>query len=809
MLSDLGRDSRCAIRTWKRNPGFAIVAIATLALGIGAATAVFSIVEAILLQPLPYAASDRLVAIWDGHITDRNLAKIFASYDDFENWRNHSESFERIAAATWATGEQILTGYGAAKIVLAIPASVDFFSMLGVAPLIGRTFEQADVVRGCTVVLAHRFWRNTLSSPADIVGRSLAVGDRACTSIGVMPERFAFYPDAADMWTLITPNREQLPKDRYQGVGVFGLLRPGVARERAQAEVEALHRQQHAHDAHGTAFLPTVYPLQEEFTWLAGRNLRLTLWMLFAAVNGVLLIACVNVANLLLARSLVRQREFAIWSALGSGRSRIARQVLTEALLLGVSGSAIGVLLAQAAIQYLRASTPIELPPGVVPAVNSYVLSFAIVLAMLTTLFFGVVPAWRAATADVSGMLMSTSRTVAGRPAGHLVGKILIAVQMSCAMTLVITATLLGQSIVRLGSAPLGFNPDGLLTLTVKLPQTRYAAPDRRGEFYRTLVAALDPIPGAQGVAVSTTLLRGRTNSLLLVDGRPDPRPDTSAPDVGQDFVSTDYFAVLGVPLRLGRSFESADRQGTAAVSIVNEALARKYFAGVDPIGQRIRTPNTEWSTIVGVVGNQKTLSVYQEMNWVDAPLVYRPLAQSPPLEATVAIRAAAPDSIGATIQRFVSSLDADVPVANLQTMRHRISRDLAYPQFRAAVLAGFAAFALLLAFVGLYAVLSQLVAQRTHEFGVRVALGASAGDIARLVGLQGGVPTIIGLATGMSSVFAFERFMSSLLYGVKAVDPATLASIGALLLMLAGLAMLVPARRATSVDPMVALRAE
>src|SRR5919197_978206 len=479
MLSDVGRDSRYAIRTWKRNPGFAIVAIATLALGIGAATAVFSIVEAILLQPLPYAASDRLVAIWDGHITDRNLAKIFTAYDDFENWRNHAESFERIAAATWATGEQILTGYGAAKIVLAIPASVDFFSMLGVAPLMGRTFEQADLVRGCTVVLAHRFWRNTLSSPADIVGRSLALGDRACTVVGVMPERFAFYPNAADMWTLITPNREQLPKDRYQGVGVFGLLRAGVTRERAQAEVEALHRQQHEHDAHGSAFAPTVYSLQEEFTWLAGRNLRLTLWVLFAAVSGVLLI--------------------------------------------------------ETAIAYLRGSTPVELPPGVVLSVNGYVLAFAIALSMLTTLFFGVAPAWRAARADASGLLMSASRTVAGRPAGHRIGKILIAVQMACAMALVIAATLLAQSIVRLGSAPLGFNPDGVLTFTVRLPQTKYASPDRRPDFYQRLVAALDPIAGARGVAVSTMLLRGRTNSLLLIDGRPDPTPDKSAPDVGQD----------------------------------------------------------------------------------------------------------------------------------------------------------------------------------------------------------------------------------------------------------------------------------
>ena len=335
------------LRTWRGNPAFAIVAIVTLALGIGATTAVFSVVEAVLLRPLPYADVDRLVAIWDGHLKDRSLAKIFASYEDFETWRRHSRSFEQLGAATWATGDQTLTGHGAPKLVLAIPASVGLFSVLGVPPAFGRTFDPSDLTRGCTVVLAHRFWRNTLGAERDIVGRSLALDNRACTVVGVMPERFAFYPDAAEMWTLILPNREQLPPDNYQGVGVFGRLRSGVTLERAQAEVSALHAQAHGHDAHGAAFGPAAHPLQEEFTWLAGRNLRLTLWVLFAAVNVVLLIACINVANLLLGRSLLRQREFAIRAALGSGRWRMARQVLTEALLLALSGTALGVVLAE------------------------------------------------------------------------------------------------------------------------------------------------------------------------------------------------------------------------------------------------------------------------------------------------------------------------------------------------------------------------------------------------------------------------------------------------------------------------------
>jgi putative ABC transport system permease protein len=811
---DLGRDVQYGLRAWRRHPGFAIVAIVTLALGIGATTAVFSVVEAVLLRPLPYADVGRLVAIWDGHVKDRGLAKIFASYEDFENWQRHSRSVEPLAAATWATGDQTLTDHGAAKLVLAIPASAGLFSVLGVPPALGRTFDPSDLTRGCAVVLAHRFWRNTLAADRDIVGRALALDNRACTVVGVMPERFAFYPDAADMWTLILPNREQLPADNYQGVGVFGRLRPGVTLERAQAELSALHAQAHGHDAHGAAFGPTAYPLQEEFTWLAGRNLRLTLWVLFAAVNAVLLIACINVANLLLGRSLLRQREFAIRAALGSGRWRVARQVLTEALLLALSGTALGVLLAEIAVQYFRACAPVELPPGTVIAVSREVLGFAVVLAISTALVFGLVPAWRASRTDVSATLKSAASSVAGRPGARRAGGVLIALQMTCAMVLLVAAGLLTESIINLGSAPLGFNPDGVITMTVKLPRTTYPKPDQRSEFFDRLVTTLAPLPAVQGVGLSTTLLRGHGNSLLTIEGRPAPTLDTSVPDVGQDFVSPDYFRVMGVPAREGRLFERADRQGTESVAVVNEALARKYFPGLDPIGQRIKygTPprDTPWSTIVGVVGNQKSMSVYQEMNWVDTPLVFRPLAQSTAAEATVVIRtAAAPSAIGATIQRLVAGLDAGVPIANVQTMRQRISKDLAYPQFRAAVLGSFAILALVLAVVGLYAVLSQLVGQRTHEFGVRMALGARSLDIVWLVSIQGGVPIAIGLVVGMTCTLAFGRVLSSLLYGVKAADPMTVVVVGLLLVTMSAVSMLVPAQRATNVDPLAAVRSE
>jgi predicted permease len=807
-LEEVWRDVRYGLRTWRRSPGFACVAIATLAVAIGGVTAVFSIVEAVLLRPLPYAESDRLVAVWDSHATDRNLAKIFASYADFDTWRRDSQTIELVSAATWATGDQVLTGDGPATLALAIPASVDFFTMLGVPAAMGRGFERPDLTRGCTVVLAARFWRNTLAAPADIVGRSLALDGRACVVVGVMPDRFSFYPAAADMWMLITPNREQLPRDRYQGVGVFARLRPGVTRERAAAELVALHRQAHAADAHGTAFAPLVLPLQDEFTWLAGRNLRTTLWVLFAAVAVVLLVASVNVANLLLGRSLARQRELAIRTAIGSGRWRLARQLLTESLLLSAFATAAGLGLAEAALAYIRQRAPIELPPGTRIALDGGVMLFAIAVAAVTALAFGVAPAWRSSHADIQALLKTHGGAVDwGR--SSRARSLLVAVEMASAMILLVGAGLLTQSIVRLAAVPLGFNPDGLLTMSVRLPPTTYPQAAARAAFYQRLVDSIALLPGVEGAALTKSLVRGGAISMLLVDGRPDPSPDVTPPTVGEDVVSVDYFRVMGIQLRGGRAFEPGDRDGAPLVSIVNEALVRKYFDNENPIGRRIRTPNTEWTTIVGVVSNTKHADVFQEMSRVDSPMIFRPAEQAPSGDVAVVVRSQTPGSVGPSIQRLAAELDPAVPVANLQSMSDRLARDLAYPEFRATVLTAFAAVALALAAVGLYAVLAQLVAQRTHEFGVRMALGARTLDIFALVGRQGGVPTIAGLVSGIAAALALERALSSLIYGAGAADGVAIVAVAIVLLVTAAVAIAVPAARATRVDPLAALRAE
>jgi putative ABC transport system permease protein len=806
---DVAGDLRYALRMFRRSPGFTLVAVVTLAAGIGSTTAVFSIVQAVLLRPLPYRDVDRLVAVWSGHVREKGLSKIFARYDDFEVWQRHNQAFEQLAAATWATGDQILTGRGPAKTALAIPVSANFFSMLGVSPVIGRAFNRDDLNRGCSVVLSHRFWQSALGAP-DVVGQSLALDSRVCTVVGVMPERFVFYPDAAEMWTLITPNREQLP--RGVGVGVFGRLRPGVSLEQAQTELTALNQDAHVHDPGGVVFVPRAYPLQDEFTWLAGRNLRLTLLVLFAAVSVVLLIACVNVASLLLGRSLGRQHEFAVRAALGSGGWRVVRQVLTEGLVLSSSGAMFGVMLAMLGLRLFRALAPVDLPPGTVIGINAGVLAFAVALAMATALCCGLIPAYRASRVDLSSTLRASGRAVFGLGGRSHVGRVLVVVEMMCATVLLVGAGLLTQSLIRLGSAPMGFRTDSVLTASLKLPRTAYSTAERRGAFYDRLITALGSVPSIDGVALATSLVRGQGTNVLAAEGRPAPMPGSAVPDVGQDSVSPDYFRALEVPLHRGRWFNASDRPSTPPVAIVNDALVRTYFPDGDAVGQHIRygtAADAPWLTIVGVVGNQKTTTVYQEMQWVEYPVVFRPVLQVVPTDATVLVHASVPASAGPILQRLVATVDPEVPVSNTQTMQQRIARDLAYPQFRATLLGGFAGLALLLAVVGLYGVLSQVVAQRTHEIGLRMALGAQRGQVLTLVLRQGLFLIGIGLMLGLTGAAALTRYLQGMLYGLTSLDPVTFGGASALLAAAATFASWVPARRATHVDPLVALRSD
>ena len=808
------QDLAYAVRLFRRAPGFSAVVILTLALGIGANTSVFSILNAVLLEPLPFHDPGRLVVVWDREIHAKGVSKLFDLYGDYEDWRQGSRSFEQVAAVTWATQTgRTLTGRGPARSVMVLPVTADFFSLLGVAPMLGRIFVPSDANAGCRVVLAESFWQNVLGGEKSLVGEAIRLDGEACTVLGVMPPGFAFLPPEAPvtMWVILP--RPALP-DQF-AVGVFGRLRPGVTMAAAQAEASARHHRIHAGIPWGAQMEPVVYDLHEEFTWLTGRNLRLSLIVLFAAVSLVLLICCVNAANLLLGRAAGRQSEMAMRAALGAGRGRMLRQLLTESLLLAMVAAAAGAVLAGAAVRYFRAAHPIEIPPGTMLALNAPVLAFTVFLSLLTAVVFGIVPAWRTSRADLNETLKTGGRAASGGRRQHRLGQALIVLEVMLTVALLSGAGLLIGTLRRFASAPLGFQPDGLITAMVHLPKTGYADRSRRARFYSQLEAALGAIPGIQSVALSSArpFLGGGSVDVVEVEGRPEP-PTVGPHDTNVQTISPDYFRVMGTPLVEGRFFEPGDSEHTEPVVLVNEELVRKYFPNQNPIGQHIRPLDAgrrgdPWMTVVGVVGDQKRTIVYQEMAWVDLPVMYRPYRQNPDSSNLIVRLRPGSGPLGSAIQRAVSGIDPEIPVDEIQPVRHLSARDLQYPRFRAALLGAFAALALILAIVGLFGVLSHIVTRRTHEIGVRMALGAPRAAVLRMILCQGLLLTAAGILLGVAAAWALGRCLVTLLYGMRPVEPLLLAAVSLLLLAASLAAMYLPARRAARVDPMVALKYE
>lgn len=811
------QDIAYALRSFARTPGFTATVIVTLALGIGATSAIFSIVNAVLLHPLPYPHADRLVVVWEKLTQDAKSPPVFDSYRDFQTWKKESRSFEFLAPATWATGQQIVTGLGRAREVLAMPVGIDFFDLLGAKPAIGRLFQPGDLGRGCTVVLKYNFWTNALGAQAGIAGKHITLGQRACTVAGVTPADFTFYPDALSMWMLITPDSEIVRDPEHANVGVFAVLKPGVSIARAQREVETLYRNQHRKDPLGLSRIPVVHPLAEEFAYLTGPNLRRTVIVLFAAVFFVLLIACVNIANLLLGRSLVRQRELAVRAALGSGRLRLIRQLLKEGLLLSCAGALGGIVLAVCAVHYFRVLNPIDMPPGNPVRVNLYVLAFAAVLAFVTAMAFALAPALKASRIDLMNVLRASGGIASFGPTSRALRQLMVAAEVTLSLVLLVGAGLLIESANRLASVPLGFRTARASSLSIELPKWSYAKANQRAKFYRDLLDRASVLPGVEAAAFASSLPldNGRWRaSVLTIEGAPEPTFNTAVPEVGQSSITPQYFQVMGVPLENGRLFDPRDHPGSEQVAIVNQALARKYFPRENPIGRHIKVgePGTErpWLRIIGEVGDEKDRDFFHEMAWEDIPLVFRPVAQDPPLRGSLVLRTFGDEiAVGGALQQQITALDSSVAMGEMEPLNKRLAKLFAYPRFRAAVLGAFAALALVLAAVGLYGVLSHLTEQRMREFGVRLALGAQKRDLLGLVIRQGLLLTGAGLAAGLILGLGLERVLNGLLYEVKATDPWTLAAVSALLLVVSLLATWLPARRAARVDPMVTLHYE
>jgi predicted permease len=795
------RDIRFAWRTFVKRPGFALVAVITLGFGIGATTAVFSIVNAVLLRPLPYRDPGRLAAIWVTSTREKGLAKIFATYVDYAEIRRHSRTLEQVSAATWAgaAAGRVLTGRGPAREILVIPATDSFFETLGVPAAIGRTFTPEDVGHGCSIVISGKFWV-ALGSDPSIAGQNLTLDNKACTVLGVMPANFIFYPAQTQAWMLLGPD--------FQGdVGIFARLRPGVTLAQAEADARTIYRAIHPSRAERD-FEPVVYDLHGEFTFLAGRTLRTTLVLVFIAVLLVLLSACLNVANLTLARLSDRRRELAVRAALGSGGGRIIRQVLAEGLVLSGAGMIAGVAIAFAAVGYFRHANPIELTVGADVRVSIPVLAFTVALSVATTLIYTLMPAIRASRVDLIRDLKAGGRGLVQGRRG--IAMAMITSEIALSFVLLIGAVLLMTSALKMGSEWLGFNPDHLLTTQISLPTVRYSSDPRRLLAAMRLRNRIAELPGVVGVALATkTPPNAGGNEVLEVEGR-TVESGSRIHDVGADSVSPEFFSVLSMPLLRGRGLTDGDGLNGRPVAIVNEALVREYFPHTDPLGHQIRFPDapTPWLTIVGVVGNLKHTELMNEMRWVESPICYRPLAQNPRQVFRVAVRTAANEgSIGREIQNELAALDPTIPVAEVQPVRSELSKLLAYPRFRSFVFSFFAIFALVLSAVGLFGVLSQTVVQRMPEFGVRTAVGARGRDLVLLVARQGGAPVLAGLLLGVISTLGGARVLAHLLYGVEPADPPALVIASILLLAVSGIAIVVPAARAARVDPVIALR--
>jgi predicted permease len=817
LLDAWWRDLRYAMRRLRKSPGFALTAVITLALGIGVNTAIFSVVEAVLLRPLPYRNPERLVVVWQTDVAHHASGAYFNSYREFEIWRQHSHSFEKLAALTWAADHsETLLWHDKPIQPVAFPASVDFFSMLGVSAQMGRTFEQADLRNGCTMVLAYPFWQEKLGAPGNIAGQSLMYGHAPCQVVGVMPKSFSFYPIQTDAWTLITPTSEYAQKPWEKMTGAFGLLKPGVTRDAAEAELTALQTRV-LPEAPGELrvmrdWTPDVLDLQSNFTWLAGRNLRKGLWLLLGASGLILLMAAVNVGGLLLGRGMEREREMAVRAALGSGRRRLLAQALIESLLLGFCGTAAGVGLAIGLVRWFRAVNPVELPPGSDVTVDWRVLAFAAIAGLVSALAFGLYPAWRGSRINLNAALKTRGHAQSPAASPQRAARWLVVIQVALSMVLVTGAGLLAESLWKFTSAQLGYRTDHLFTARLDLPRGRYSDQGAQARLAASLETKLATLPGVKSVALGSNFVPAEGNS-FSIEG--DAATANGSVSVVAQSVSANFFTTMEIPLLRGRHFDTRDRQDTQPVAIVNQALARKYFPGTDPVGRAIKLsraddPSKPWMTIVGIVGDVKTTTVFHEMAYEESPAVYRPLTQAAAVSLVLmAAEEGEPSALAGEIQQRTSEIDRDLILSDIGALETQHDAELKQPRFRALLFGGFAVLALVLALVGLYGVLTQLIARRGREIGIRMALGANRDRILRGILAQACAMTGAGIVIGAALASAELWLLRSLLYGIHAEGAGEFGCATVALLVVAVVAAWGPARRAASIDPMEALRAE
>jgi putative ABC transport system permease protein len=806
-MNTLWQDLRYGARMLWKNSGFTLIAVLTLALGIGANTAIFSVVYALLLRPLPFAEAERLLWLggWAGNDKEQGVTPA-----DFLDYREQSKSFAQLAASVSDSVPMNLTGDGEPERVKGGMVTANYLDVFGVKPALGRTFAPEEGLEGRegVVVLSHALWERRFGSDPGIVGRSIAVGGRNATVIGVMPPQFQ-YPPGVEIWQPFSFSAShQIPfrSREFHFLRPIAKLKPGVTIGQAQAEVEAIARRLQAQypktNAHESLFL---MPLQER---LVG-NIRLTLFVLLGAVGCVLLIACANVANLLLARSSARRREIAVRTALGAGRGRVVRQLLTESLMLALLGGVFGLLLAIWGVGLLVTLSGEYLPRAEEVGINAPVFGFTMAVALLTGLLFGLAPALQSSRLDLTEALKDGGKGAGDGTQRRRTLNLLVVGEVALAVVLLIGAGLLVKSFVRLQQVSPGFDEKNVLTARIDLPNP-YSQPEKKTQFFGQLQQRVAALPGVEAVGMVTELPLARQSADLpfKVDGRAEQNPIQGG-HADLRNVNHDYFRAMRIPLLRGRNFTGSEVIESAQVVVISDVLARRYFPGEDPIGRRLRVDlvSKEPYEIIGVVGDVRhrglNLDLRQTMYYPSLRIGYTNLV------IRTAPSLADPTSLTAAVRKEVMAIDPNQPVANVKTMGRWVSESVAQPRFRTLLLGLFSAIALLISIVGVYGVMSYAVTQRTHELGIRIALGAQTRDVLKIVVAQGMKLSSLGIVIGLAAAFGLTRLLKSLLFGVSATDPLTFIGIALLLTFVAFIACWLPARRAAKVDPMVALRYE
>jgi putative ABC transport system permease protein len=819
LLDTLAQDVRYAARLLARTPGFTVVAVLILALGIGANTSIFSVVSAVLLKPLPFAESDRLVSLWEEASAGGFAGHSTVSPANYADWKTRSRSFEDMALYN-GLQEYNLTGDGEPEHIGAIVATANLFSVLRLTPLLGRTFTADDEGASATpvVVLSRTLWVRRFGADPGIVGRDILLDGAKHTVIGVVPPAFNYPSKKAEVYVPAFFTPAQLAQRDNHSDWVVGRLKPGVTVAEAQAEMGAVAKSlEKDYPESNTNVGVAVVPLHEDLAsgsaLLGESDVRDTLFVLLGAVAVVLLITCANIANLLLARGAARRRELAVRQALGANQARVLRQLLTESVVLASLGLVVGIAFSAASLGYLSRLIPGTMPSGTVPALDLRVLGFTCGVTFLTALLFGVGPALAAARVDFANAVTRGVGRGAG-PRGALARNALVAGEIALTVVLLAAAGLLLRSYARLLDVDPGFRPDHVLVAETDWSPSKYADAASRKAFYAGVLERTRALPGvtSAGFVSNPPLTFQGGRAFIMAEGQPPPPSGEFARNIASiRVVSTGYLETLGVPLIQGRGFDSRDSADAASAAVINEAMARMRWPGEDPVGRRFKYgfPNAPWMTVVGVVGDMKQMG----LDAASFPEFYTPVEQNV-IESFLWPRYLVvrtqddPLALATAVRQAVRDVDPDQPVG-FRSMSDVFDAAVGNRTTQLTLVGGFAVLGLLLASIGLFGVLSYTVARRTSEIGLRMALGAQRANVVGSVVRSALLTAVVGLAIGLAGALAMSRLLASSLFGVQPTDPATLAAVSVVVLVIALLASYVPARRAADVDPVSALRTE